>query len=277
MLLPNVVQLTFNSEPAIPVIFIAEGFKTSQMQDFRDLIDDAIDGLESFAPFSSNTTKFNYYKMETTSVEDGISVLTHSDNVINPEIIKNTYWDVYRNYIGMDWYTHLPDSKRRTLYNFLTDEDNSIHFADHAGFYPVFICNEDTKSGSAEFKGLKPKLITADHMSVTVICVPTANNDFKRLFVHEFAHAFGDLDDEYVDSYTATQIEDHQNDLWIYANRLNVKDTNPGGWYEGARYVSSGKWRSSLDCLMQSVWYPATIGFSSGNQDLIQDRIDDET
>jgi hypothetical protein len=126
-------------------------------------------------------------------------------------------------------------------------------------------------------------------MSICIITKDTEFNSFGNLFLHEFAHSFGDLDDEYIDETldlagnlipypinTAYAIKTYDSDFWNYANRPNVKDTDPGGWFQGARNVSNGKWRSTLDSLMKSVVsYPG--GFGPLNISLLQDRVDAES
>jgi hypothetical protein len=108
-----------------------------------------------------------------------------------------------------------------------------------------------------------------DRMS---ICIVGNGDDMTDVAIHEFGHSFGDLDDEYLDSVYAANAPTYEPDVWYYGNRLNVRDANPGGWYQGARYVTT-KYRATDDDLMKNIY---ASGFGSPNEALLQDRIDDE-
>ena len=271
----TVQTVLVGSQSEIPVIFIAEGFKSTEMATFNTYVQNALLAFRTEPPFKTNVKKFGFYKIETVSLDSGISVLTHPTNIISPEIIKTTRWDIFKNYIGLIRYCHLPDSKRAFLYNLLIN--SSVGPFSDRPFYPVFIVNDGIYAGAGEFKGIKPSLANPDDMSVCIISKDTEFNSFGNLLLHEFAHSFGDLDDEYEDPGYAANAPTYEPDVWYYANRPNVKNTNPGGWFEGARYVPTGKWRSSLNSLMRTVTGGYSGGFGTLNISLLQDRIDDES
>jgi hypothetical protein len=138
----------------IPVIFIAEGFKSTEMATFNTYVQNAILAFRNEPPFKTNYKKFGFYKIETPSLNSGISVLSPPYNPISPEIIKTTRWSVFKNYIGLIRYCHIPDSKRAILHNAITNS-TAGPFSDRP-FYPVIIVNDGIYAGAAEFKGLKP-------------------------------------------------------------------------------------------------------------------------
>lgn len=150
--------------------------------------------------------------------------------------------------------------------------------------FVIIISNDTNYGGGAEFINLKPSVASPDRMSICTVSTGSGSN-MEGVAIHEFAHSFGDLDDEYVGDAgdptgntaspinAAYAIKHYESDVWNNGNRPNIKDTNPGSWFSGARYVSSGKFRATNNDLMKDV---SASSFGSPNETLLQDRIDDE-
>ncbi|MCB0463514.1 MAG: M64 family metallopeptidase [Flavobacteriaceae bacterium] len=282
-----VLMHTENVECHFRVLIIAEGFKDTEMSTFDTYADKAMDAILDIEPFDSNSSKINFYKVSSESVDSGIAtraavdVCEDCEDIVDPggnynqlyEVTKDTHWDCAFNRANSSYYLGMSLTKRQKL------EDDYGDFAGGNRVFAIIICNTTSWGGGAEFPGLcEHTSITNPKVSVAIINKVTPDAHFNFLVTHEFGHSFGDLDDEYFeDAEIACAIEEHENFLWVYANRLNVKDTNPGGWYAGARYVSS-KWRATDNDLMRGKYvsgaYP--VGFDSPNESLVQDRIDDE-
>jgi hypothetical protein len=255
----------------IPIVFVADGFKSSQMSTFDDNIDDIMIKFRTTAPFntSANKGKFQWYKVSKASVQDGVSIIDHPENPMTP-VTRNTFFKIFRNWVGLSHYYHIPDYNRAILASGLLDSPGGF-FANRPNdnVFVIIISNSSTYGGGAEFLGLMPSTSSPDRMS---ICIVGNGDDMTDVAIHEFGHSFGDLDDEYLDSVYAANAPTYEPDVWFYGNRLNVRDANPGGWYQGARYVTT-KYRATYDDLMKNIY---ASGFGSPNEALLQDRIDDE-
>lgn len=248
-------------------VFVAEGFKSTEMSTFDTYASDAKDAILALEPFASNTTKINFYKVQSVSTDSGISTITHPVNPTTP-VTKNTAWGVFKNRMGSLYYLGMTSAKRDDL----EDEFGSMSGGNKV--FIIIIANEGTYSGGAEFVNLTQYDDTDYNTAVCIVGKGTNSSEFDFLVVHEFGHSFGDLDDEYEDSWFATNAPTYESGTWNYPNRLNIKDTDPGNWVQGGRYVATGKWRSSTDCLMRS---SNPSAFSTRNQGLLQDRIDAES
>lgn len=262
-------QITSNSGNTIPVIFIAEGFTESEQDLFDTYVDHAIDKFNATAPFSTNMDKFQFYKVNSVSKDSGFSKRSHVARPITTEL-KDTYMKAYSNEIGLERYFNIPKSKRAELFK---DLGGKGAIFEGKNFFPIIIVNTEFYGGYGELMGLFPNKVNPDSMSLAIITLGGNVNNFKFLLIHEFGHSFGDLDDEYADAQFLKLAKSYDPDLLSYPNRKNVKDEDPGGWVEGARYLSSGKWRPSSNSLMRSI---GATSFGTYNEGLLQDRIDFE-
>lgn len=295
--------LVYNSNSAIDIVFIADGFLESEMQTYYDARDDAMSGFLSYEPMASNINLFNFYDFSHPSPNSGI----WTNIQLEEPTLEDAYYQqwpltnyfCYKNKIGMPRYIGMGKWSRTLLEigligsgNLYWDNDlettvegghfKASHKAEGAKHSVFVICivNDPMYGGGAEFVN-NPISWSEQYggiprtFSVAIISLDTEDQGayFEELVVHETAHSIWDLDDEYIDNVYATNAPLYEPDFWNYPNRLNTKDTNPGGWFEGSRYVSTGKWRSSSTSMMRNVTQP----FSALQQQLIQDRIDDET
>lgn len=265
----NIQQITFNTGNTIPVIFIAEGFQETELSVFDTYVQHAIDMMAGTVPFSTNMNKFQFYKVRSTSKESGRSIRTHPARPVTP-ILKDTYLQAYSNGNGLERLYLIPKDKRQMLYNNL-GASNKI-FAER-NFYPIVIVNDEFYGGSGELTGISPTKGKPDSMALSIVSLGGSVANFQFLVIHEFGgHSFGDLDDEYEDPLFAEVAPLYSPDLWNYPNRRNVFDTDQGGWFEGARYLSTGKWRETASGLMRE----AGGTFGPLCESLLQERIDAE-
>lgn len=293
--------LVFNGSDKINVVFTADGWTVFGTGDefgvtgYNKRVDSLITGLLSYEPFASNVNEFNFftyrtfvYTCEENNCDEGITVLSHETNN-EIEDIKLTYWNVYRNFAGLPRYTHLPDDKREQLYNDLIKAPHG--YLKNKQVYVVILSSGETFAGSGEF----PKMYGNNQkMSITILTKstePPFAGLMVKLFVHEFAHAFGEQDDEYVDNNYASLAPIYDPIVWNYPDRLNVtRDTiNDQKWdpsnytdtgnkfWESARYLSTGVFKSTAgletcNCgyMMERIDRP----FSELNIELIKNIID---
>lgn len=234
------------------IYIVADGFTSSEMTTFNNHADDIVDLFsQTLAPFNESTHKYNYciYRVNTVSAQSGYSVQGGTQ--------KDTYWDLYTNNQGLSRYYGVPEASRTKLedwYNYDSKGNN---------VFVIFLSNNPNYAGYGDLLEL-----VDSNISIMVSSVDATYKDF--LVSHEFGHSFGNLDDEYVDaSYAATS--EGADYIANGGNRLNIKNSNPGGWLEGGRYVATGKWRYG-NGLMRS----ATYAFHEGNRQLIKTRINNE-
>ena len=218
----------------------------------------------------------------------------------------------YKNKVGLPRYIGIPVFARWSLDNLLIGNDiiyedsegnlvtrpDKFHPSRKTGnandfLFVIIIANDPMFGGGADLTNSAQEtepLIAGSRLSVAIVSLDSNGSNFGNLVVHESAHSIWDLDDEYVDdcgdptvetpscgnppyNSSAYAIKYYEPKLWNYPNRLNTKDTDPGGWFPGSRYISEGKWRSTETSMMKAVNQP----FSPLQQQLIQGRIDFET
>lgn len=153
--------------------------------------------------------------------------------------------------------------------------DTGLLYAEAGARYPdwdtmIVLVNDETYGGSATG-------------SISVISVYQGQNGdiLPEVAQHEFGHAFGDLADEYTTPYpgfpacsdtggtnyceaNVTNVSTRANIKWLpWINPNTPIPTIPGtgydnmvGLFQGARYLSTGMYRSGNICLMRSLGSP---------------------
>lgn len=272
------------------VVFVAEGFTSSTMPQFlakASLIKSQILNLD---PFSSNAQKMNFYTWSTVSTDNGISEEAYNGN---PAVVKTTRWHTY---LRSNRTIALPTVDRIDL------DDQLGNLSGGNKVYVFLICNTDEWAGAGEFADYLPDTPNITDTGVTLASMhDTWCDAAEGLVLHEFCHTFGNLDDEYYGdpyswpAYPGNPIPSGNDATYNWfvnndpgflqiPNRANIKDTNPGGWFQGGRYQTNGKYRSIENGLMRGMWYynaakgdycyPLELG--AYNEALIQTRINEE-
>lgn len=269
--------LYYRGPNKVNVVFVAEGFKSTQMTEYNQLVESIIvgvfDGIYEDQFGYNDSPHYNFFTYRTPSVESGLSVRTHVYNDIGDNIV-DTAWGIYRNKIGLSHYTGIPDDKRTDLNRELTHKSQG--YLSGKKVYPIILVNDTRYAAGADFEGLNPK------NSKISVAIATKNVYMLQLVAHEFLHSFGDLDDEYVEDAgdptgntalpinTAYAMKNYEPDVWSYPSRRNTSDfydpnaSPPSDIHDeclwcstyivlpnkGTRYVSSGKWRAMTydDC-----------------------------
>lgn len=242
-----------NTNAHFKVYIIPDGFTSSEMYIFSNYATNAKNTLLQMEPFASNSNKINFYKTNTISNESGYSIL--NSNGTTYDVQKDTRWGTYTNNQGLTRYYGIPDENRQELVDtYGWDSKGEMVFI-------IIISNNSSY-------GAYGQLATYAEGNISIM-ITSISSRFDFLIKHEFGHNFGDLDDEYLDSEFAGTPEGQ----WLLSqpNQLNVLDYNPGGWLQGAKYVTY-KYRFGNDIMKSSDY----SGYHSRNLGLVADRITDE-
>lgn len=241
------------------IYIVADGFTSSQMTTFNNKANDIVDLFtDDLAPFNTNDSKYCIYRVNTISAQSGYDVMNSSGTALSTD--KDTYWDLFTNNQNLARYYGFPDSTREKL------EDWYGYDSKGEKVFIIFLSNNTNYAGYGDLISYGD----AANSNVSIMISSIDPTYMEFLVSHEFGHSFGDLDDEYVDAVYAASSEGSAL-INNHSNRLNIKDSNPGGWLEGGRYVATGKWRYG-NGLMRS----ASYAFHSRNEQLVEDRINAE-
>jgi len=259
----------FNSGCVANIIFLAEGFRESEMAEFKALADIAKQSILDMEPFSSVTNHLNFYRVDSPSHESGVSSIKFDndcDSDPGDEEYVDTAWAVHSNRIGLTRYLGLKPEVR----HYIDDLYGGYATGDFA--YTVIIVNSTQYLGGAEFPGVtEHNDIENPRVSNMIISKYDSGDIFKFLVRHEFGHSFGDLADEYVDEDTYCAIHNFEHWFLPPVPRLNLRLSNPGGWFEGGRYVPTGIWRQWDNSIMNSDYYANE--YAPIQQDIIKKRL----
>lgn len=239
----SIIHKSNENTSSINVAILAEGYTKEEMGDFRKYAEETVQQILSYEPFSKYKDNFNFYLVESTSKESGLSVPRNG-------IWKNTAFNSHFDTFYSDRYL-------------TTSHVKDIHDA-LAGIpyeHIIILANTDVYGGGGIFNAYT--LTTTGH------------KDFKPVVVHEFGHSFAGLADEYFyESDVLDNTYDHTIEPWEqnistlvnfnskWKDMLSIKTPIPTnlsdstkyktGVYEGAGYSAKGIYRSSVDCRMKT-------------------------
>jgi hypothetical protein len=249
------------SAKKVDLVVIAEGYKESEMEKFREDADKLLEFVFNEEPINKNKDKFNVYLVEAISEDSGTDI--PGDN-----IWKNTA-------LNSKFYTF--GSER-----YLTTADYHL-VRDYASVVPcdqIMILVNSKKYGGGGIYNF--------------YSISSADNMFSdQVLSHEFGHAFAALGDEYYTSSTAyndfydLETEPYQPNITTLVNfdskwkdmmdentpipTPDNKDyANIVGVYEGAGYSAKGIYRPMPNCRMKELNY----GFCPVCQRAIEAMID---
>ncbi len=237
-----------NGPPAdrINLVFLAEGYRSTEMADFHTDVQGILNGLLAASPLSSYQAYFNAYAVQVPSVESGTD---HPGSASDepggfPVQFRNTYFNSTFDASGVHRALVADDGK------VLTVLQNNFPMWDAA----FVIVNTDWYGGTG---GTVSTFST--HSSSTEIAL------------HEMGHSFGNLADEYDyggwpghESPNSTAVTDRPQirwNVWILPT-TPVPTPETGtysglvGLFEGAVYNLTGWFRPKLNCKMQSLGVP---------------------
>ena len=253
------------------IIFLAEGFTVSEMDEFIFLCDMAKQTILDIEPFTSASNNLNFYRVESASKTSGIreqqftSVCNDTKGI---NTTSNTPWSVFSNRIGLQHFAGMEALKRDSLERLY----GSYATGDYA--YTIIIANSADYLGSGETPGTtEHNTILNPKVSNMIVSKYDSDSIFKFLIRHEFGHSFGNMDDEYEDSHTFCAIKTYEPWFLTKTPKPNVLSSNPDNWFEGARYVSTGYWREWENSIMRDDYNSTT--FSPIQVKILEQRLEE--
>lgn len=231
-------------DKCINVAILAEGYTASEMNKFREYAKIACEQILAHNPFGKLKDKFNFYAVETISVESGVSV-PRQKKWMNTAF--GSHFDTFY-------------SERYLTTTNVKDIHNAIAGIPYA--HIIILANTNVYGGGGIFN------------SYTL--TTTGHEDFKPVVVHEFGHSFAGLADEYY--YESGDVLDHTHStktepwepnitsLIDFASKWKdmlkpntpiptnpaIGDKYPVGVFEGGGYLVKGIYRPAVDCRMKT-------------------------
>lgn len=257
------------------IIFLAEGFTSSEQSTFNSIAAQARDAILAFEPFNGEEDHINFWRVNTvsgvSSATNGLSEKSFTapscGGTTGTNVNVNTPWRVYSNRIGLSRYLGVTPTVRANI--------DSTYGSYATGSYaqiiiitntPYSTLGNDAWMAGAEFPGVAQDGTTTYDTGVSIVSRFDDSTYFDFLVVHEFSHTFGGLADEYDNDAEDTLCKMTNHESWYLPATLepNLKATNPGGWFQGGRYdyTTSGPWREVSNGIMNTGWtassYPPT-------------------
>lgn len=241
-------QLQFNGDPThkLDIVFIAEGYTSTQMTKFRNDARRFMNYIMDCEPYNKYRDAINFWTVESHSQESGTD--NPGLNIWKQTILNSHFWTFY--------------SER-----YLTTFDNKTlrHLASNAPYDHIIVLVNTDKYGGGGFYNFYSICSVDDALS-------------KYVITHELGHDLGGLGDEYytgevaMQNFYPTDVEPWEPNLTTL-KQFNQKwkdlvkpstpiPTPPGpkydrevGVFEGGGYAEKGVYRPKSDCSMKSTTY----------------------
>jgi len=231
-------------DKCVNVAILAEGYKPSEMEKFREYAKITCEQIFTHSPFNKFKDKFNFYAVETVSEDSGVSVPRANDW---KQTAFSSHFDTFY-------------SERYLTTTNVKDIHNAIAGVPYA--HIIILANTDVYGGGGILNAYT--LTTTGHV------------DFKPVVVHEFGHSFAGLADEYyydggdvldqTYSHNVEPWEPNITTLIDFSSKwkdmlksgtpvptdIKMADKYPLGVFEGAGYSSKGIYRPVVDCRMKT-------------------------
>lgn len=232
-----------NTDRAIDVAILAEGYTTEEMDNFYRDAQIAVDAILAHEPFKSHADDFNFVAVASPSLESGVSVPRLGD------------WK--RTAFSSHFSTFYSDRYLTSLH--IKDIHNALAGIPYE--HIIILANTSEYGGGGIYNSYT--LTAAGHKL------------FRQVVVHEFGHSFGGLADEYFyegdvmdDSYpkdvepwepNITTLVDFDSkwksivpDGCPVPTPVSESKKYPVGVYEGGGYSFHGVYRPADDCRMRT-------------------------
>jgi hypothetical protein len=226
----------------IDVVILSEGYTVNELEKFRSDSRKMIDTLLNTVPFNKYRDRFNFYSVQIPSEESG-------SDMPDEKVFKNTAFN--SSYFTFDSPRYLTTPDLKSVYD-ATDGISWDHLA--------ILVNSERYGGGGFY----------NFLSIS----STDNVRSPFVFIHEFAHSFAGLGDEYfntLDSLDATYNKDVEpwepnlttladfNFKWkkmvdpstpIPTPRDSIYSTKVGV-FEGGGYLAKGVYSPAMSCWMK--------------------------
>lgn len=233
----DLTSINYSNTNAIDLVFVGDGFTAAQQALFIAKATQAEGHVMNSLPFNTHTSDFNTYRMELNSNQSGVST--------QGGLTKDSFLGTFLNNGGTPTLSGIPTPQLDIL------RDN-LRKVFKKKVYVIIIMNEPTYAGAGYFP-------SDEMLGINMTTLNTAS--YRELIIHEFAHSFGDLADEYGGNCQQDQLPGEQ--YYDYYNKLNVTidSVNDRKWdflaspqyILGANYCNSNWYRSSTNGLMRSL------------------------
>lgn len=236
------VHYSGNPNKKLDIVFIAEGYKKSEMNKFENDCKKYAGYLFDYSPFKENENKINIWGVEAVSDSSGADI--PADNLWKSTALNSSYYTF--------------DSER---YLMTIDYKTVRDYAANVPYDQIYILVNSNKYGGGAIYNFYSLGITG-------------NKSSKQVFVHEFGHGLAGLADEYVDLSTFENFYPKGVEPWEpnittlvhfdkkWKNLVSPstpiptpaieKYKNTIGVFEGAGYVPKGVYRSTMNSIMRT-------------------------
>lgn len=236
-----------DSRQAIDIAILAEGYRPEEIDSFYRKAQLTVDEMLSYQPYARYADRINFVAVPIPSQQSGVSVPHDSVWIDTP---FGAHFDTFgaQRYMTSDRIFAMHDALRGVPYEHI-----------------IILANTDTYGGAGIFNDY--------------ILAAAGNENFRPVVVHEFAHSFGGLADEYFyendimsESYpsdiepweqnitTMTDFKSKWEDMLPKGTPVPtpVKDADryPVGVYEGGGYSFHGVYRPADQCRMRNNTWP---------------------
>lgn len=278
------------SEKAFTLIVTGDGFTAEDMVpggSWEQLSTRAIEGLFNYVePYKTYRPYLRVWRVAAVSNERGASSKTGGTSTPCSNLVDTKFGTMYDTDVKSAWcglYDNAyPGQPGKTLNNLWTFVSNALpagatETANNAGCAVVCLMNVGVSQGLVNY-------YTSTKRTIGFVCIsPGATGSqqgFENVFVHEIGgHAIGHLADCYISSSgTLSTTKRNQTEQWQamgWYQNVDVsgqKETSPWsffftapeyksyynevGYYEGARSVAKGIWRSeNISCMEDNRFY----------------------
>ena len=225
----------------IDIVFVGDGYTVSDLDDYEDHVQNALDGFFGIEPLESYLPLFNVHRVDVLSNESGV------DN--DPQ---GTYRDT-----AMDMTFWCNNIERLLCVNVSSAWSYTNNAPDVDSILAVA---NSSKYGGAGYSSSEIGTFSGD------------NANSVDVAIHEFGHSMGNLADEYFytnDTYTGSEpgplnvsIYDYDEMLASGTKWANWLGENDSAWdglcstYEGAMYHEFGIYRPSNNSMMRALARP---------------------
>lgn len=215
----------------IKLALVSEGFTQGEMTKFEQQAAHLMETMFAQPAFGAYRDRFQVTAVELPSQDSGITKLSKGE-------IKNTPINSQFGAFSLERLLTIP-----SLYH-LADVLQGVPYD-----YVIVIANTDTYGGSGPYYNY---------------CIGYNGDQGEEVTIHEFAHHFAALGDEYESEgyegkYTP-DIEPFEPNITTKADFSgkwqNLIDSGEAGLIEGAGYQTKGVWRGCESCLMRTVADP---------------------
>jgi hypothetical protein len=238
----DTIQYNGDSDKKIDLVFLPEGYQSSELEHFINDVGRFTDTLWTVAPFDRYRDRFNVFAIHVPSVESG-------SDLTGEKVYRNTAFN--SQYYTFDSPRYLTTNDMKSVYDAL----------DGVGWdYVSILVNHERYGGGGFYNFLS-------------IC--SSHNEYSPfVFCHEFAHEFAGLGDEYYssptafDEYQSTIVEPWEPNLTTLIDSdvkwksLMSSDTpvptprdsvfmHTVGVFEGGAYVAKGVYSPMMSCWMK--------------------------